>query len=424
MFEFPCILLLFLGISSVVSQSEPGGEIESEDTYPKDKTALLNIKAALQESLVGNRSILENWLEETDPCRDNWSLVFCDCPTARPVLPATNNSDSIFCTNHTEPTGERRVVVLNFRGGTVPEEKYSGNLASDIGDLDRLSFLDLRQNAFEGGIPDSFSNLIHLKFLSVAENQLTGEIPDYFKSFSQLVRLELNDNDFSGPLPQMACGRRHRRNEDLQLSRVVVSGNAGLCGNVPRCMRRKVDNVNGTALIHPRYDFNQEIRGVCDLTPPVCEENRGCQVSLPEYWTNPNNISFNFTSFEDPESGIEGYDFRLTEVANLKPEDFNTSTAFLINISRSQVDITNVTEKREVGGETMELVVYVVSIDQANVTGSLEDGSEYSVTVIATNGAGPPLQYDITKERVKYDHSQPEKTDFFNTLPGLSFLDR
>ena len=407
-----------------MSQSELSGEDEPVPTYQKDKTALLNIKAALQESLVGNRSILENWTEDSDPCINGWSLVFCDCLTARPVLPAiTNNSDSTFCTNYTEPDGTRRVVALYFRGGTVTEEKYSGNLTSVIGDLDRLSYLDLRQNAFVGDIPDSFSSLVHLKFLSMAENQLTGTIPAYFKRFRQLVRLELNDNDFSGPLPEIACGRGHRGDEDPQLYRIVVSGNAGLCGDVPSCMQRKVVNVNGTALKHPEYDFNQATSGVCDVTPPVCERHEGCQVSIPEYWTNPNNISFTFTPFTDPESDIKGYDFQLRQVAGVNVEPFNLSTAVVINISDSQLDIKNTTEERKVGGQTMNLVVYLVSINEANITGSLQAGVEYSVSVIATNNAGPPLQYNITKERVKYDPTEPEKTDFFNTLAGPSLLD-
>ncbi|KAG6433753.1 hypothetical protein SASPL_105369 [Salvia splendens] len=104
--------------------------------------------------------------------------------------------------------------------------KFSGNLPESIGNVRKLSNLDVRSNSFSGPIPStikslkllvyldlsqnqfsgnvsSFAFLKNLNVLNLGSNRLTGEIGDdsLWKGLDNLEFLDLSENSLQGELP-------------------------------------------------------------------------------------------------------------------------------------------------------------------------------------------------------------------------------
>ncbi|XP_058728375.1 receptor-like protein 9DC3 isoform X2 [Vicia villosa] len=91
--------------------------------------------------------------------------------------------------------------------------KFSGALPTSIGNLRKLSNLDLCFCQFNGTLPNSLSNLTHLRYLDLSSNSFTGSIPSFdlaknltnpsssqFEGWHNLVKINLSNNSFKGPL--------------------------------------------------------------------------------------------------------------------------------------------------------------------------------------------------------------------------------
>ena len=81
----------------------------------------------------------------------------------------------------------------------------SGNIPSEIGNLESMEFLWLEDNQLTGPIPSGIGNLEHLKYLILHYNQLSGSIPAEMGNLSNLEILKLNNNDLSGFIPDSIC---------------------------------------------------------------------------------------------------------------------------------------------------------------------------------------------------------------------------
>ncbi|KAK9161979.1 hypothetical protein Syun_002881 [Stephania yunnanensis] len=92
----------------------------------------------------------------------------------------------------------------------LPRTKFSGTIPSSIGNLKRLTKLDLSQCEFYGSIPFSlWHNLDQLMFLDLGHNNFSGELPsDSLSNLSRLVKLFLWNNSFSGRLPSIKSSSR------------------------------------------------------------------------------------------------------------------------------------------------------------------------------------------------------------------------
>jgi Leucine-rich repeat (LRR) protein len=76
---------------------------------------------------------------------------------------------------------------------------FSGSLPDSIGNLKRLSIIDLSRCNFSGSIPDSMANLTQLVSLDISSNSFTGPIPS-FNMAKNLTRIYLYDNSFTGQI--------------------------------------------------------------------------------------------------------------------------------------------------------------------------------------------------------------------------------
>ena len=112
--------------------------------------------------------------EVSDPCRDHWSGVTCDT-TARPA----------------------RVFALD-----LANNRLSGRLPIELGNLTSLRTLTLSNNALMGPLPPSLAKCVNLEFLSVEINQLSGPIPRAFGNLRELQWLSLYNNQFSDAIPR------------------------------------------------------------------------------------------------------------------------------------------------------------------------------------------------------------------------------
>ena len=144
------------------------------------------------------------------------------------------------------PAPQQGHVVRFF---SVFNNQVSGELPENIGDLERLSHLDLSQNQFGGSIPTSIndcqyltylylgdngfsgdfpdiSNLTRLQELSLRNMGITGSVPDFLGTWlTRLVFLDLRDNALSGELPASM-----QNLESVQF--LLLSGNQ-LTGTLP-----------------------------------------------------------------------------------------------------------------------------------------------------------------------------------------------
>ncbi|GAB2293457.1 hypothetical protein Dimus_027657 [Dionaea muscipula] len=78
---------------------------------------------------------------------------------------------------------------------------FQGQIPNSLGDLTKLSYIDLSHNNFSGQIPSSFSNLTSLSHLDLGHNQLTGDIPSFLGKLSDLNHLALGSNHLQGSIP-------------------------------------------------------------------------------------------------------------------------------------------------------------------------------------------------------------------------------
>ena len=91
---------------------------------------------------------------------------------------------------------EGRVGTLYLR-----DNRLSGDIPSELGNLENLVLLDLAQNQLSGEIPSDLGGLTNLTSLDLFWNNLSGEIPPELGSLSNLEWLDLSRNELSGAIP-------------------------------------------------------------------------------------------------------------------------------------------------------------------------------------------------------------------------------
>ncbi|CAA0810923.1 Protein TOO MANY MOUTHS [Striga hermonthica] len=79
------------------------------------------------------------------------------------------------------------------------ENGHIGPIPHELGNLTRLTVLDLHRNNLNGSIPASLGRITGLTSLDLSRNRLSGPIPDI--TFPSLSVLDFNQNHLNGPLP-------------------------------------------------------------------------------------------------------------------------------------------------------------------------------------------------------------------------------
>ena len=96
----------------------------------------------------------------------------------------------------------------------VRNTNFSGELPNSIGNLRKLSFLDLSDCQFNGTLPNSLSNLTQLSYLYLSSNSFTGPMPSFDmakkltnsssshnEGLHNLVTINLSNNSITGSIP-------------------------------------------------------------------------------------------------------------------------------------------------------------------------------------------------------------------------------
>jgi Leucine-rich repeat (LRR) protein len=88
--------------------------------------------------------------------------------------------------------------LINLEDLRMWNNTLSGNIPFEIGMLYKLQYLDLSQNKFSENIPSSLGNLTALIVLNLNKNNLQGNIPLSLGQCQNLIRLYLGNNNLSG----------------------------------------------------------------------------------------------------------------------------------------------------------------------------------------------------------------------------------
>ncbi|KAL6337689.1 hypothetical protein AAG906_037282 [Vitis piasezkii] len=82
----------------------------------------------------------------------------------------------------------------------LSDTKFSGEVPNSIGNLKRLTRIELAGCDFSGPIPNSLADLTQLVYLDLSNNKFSGPIPPFSLS-KNLTRINLSHNYLTGPIP-------------------------------------------------------------------------------------------------------------------------------------------------------------------------------------------------------------------------------
>ena len=115
---------------------------------------------------------------------------------------------------------EGYVTLLDLR-----DNRLSGELPPELGNLSRLREWSLRDNQLNGEIPPELGNLFHLEVLSLERNRLSGPIPPSLGNLAVLTNLRIWGNELHGEIPPALA--------NLSVLRRFVVGANELTGEIP-----------------------------------------------------------------------------------------------------------------------------------------------------------------------------------------------
>ncbi|OEL16345.1 putative LRR receptor-like serine/threonine-protein kinase [Dichanthelium oligosanthes] len=222
------------------------------------------------------------------------------------------------------------------------DNKISGPIPPEMGNLKNLNTLCMDYNRFTGSIPPTIGNLKNLVVLAIAQNRLSGTIPDAIGNLVQLTDLKLDANNLSGRIPaSIGCC--------TQLQILNLAHNA-LNGSIPRSIFKISSLSLEFDLSHNYLDggIPKEIGNLINLNKLSISNNKLSgnipstlgQCVLLEYLKMQNN----FFAGSIPQSfaelvGIKELDISRNDLSGKIPELF-TSLNYLhyLNLSFNNFD--------------------------------------------------------------------------------------
>ena len=155
---------------------------------------------------------------------------------------------------NTSPETDREALVALYNATDGPNWANNENWLSDapIGewygvrtdDNGRVTWLFLYENRLSGEIPPELGNLANLETLGLSNNRLSGEIPPELGNLANLENLSLRGNELSGEIPSELGNLANL--EDLSLGRNQLRGGRNqLRGCVPTSLQDQLFNPVG-----------------------------------------------------------------------------------------------------------------------------------------------------------------------------------
>ncbi|XP_020244407.1 receptor kinase-like protein Xa21 isoform X2 [Asparagus officinalis] len=149
-----------------------------------------------------------------------------------------------------EPDGWRFITALsnctvleklqldsNYLGGILPisianlstnlqilkisNNKVSGNIPPEIGNLVSLTVLEMRHNLLTGSIPVSIGMLRDMHILDLGSNKLSGKIPSTLGNLTRLNILHMGFNELSGTIPRNLGNCQNLISLDFSVNRLT-----------------------------------------------------------------------------------------------------------------------------------------------------------------------------------------------------------
>ncbi|KAK2639186.1 hypothetical protein Ddye_026981 [Dipteronia dyeriana] len=92
--------------------------------------------------------------------------------------------------------------ILNLvRSIDLSNNNFSGEIPTEVTNLEALQTLNLSHNFFSGKIPESIGAMGSLESVDLSSNQFSGKIPKSISSLTLLSHLNLSDNNLIGKIP-------------------------------------------------------------------------------------------------------------------------------------------------------------------------------------------------------------------------------
>jgi Dictyostelium (slime mold) repeat len=118
----------------------------------------------------------------------------CDPSDGKCKIPFHKACDFL---NVTRSSCNRTTTFVGFTNQT--------KIPTEIGLLNQLSWLGLRDNNLVGTIPSEIGNLVKLHTLNLHGNYLTGTVPSTLTKLTRLISLTLYGNNLKGSIPSELC---------------------------------------------------------------------------------------------------------------------------------------------------------------------------------------------------------------------------
>eukprot|EP00531_Pseudo-nitzschia_arenysensis_P000586 CAMPEP_0116127834 /NCGR_PEP_ID=MMETSP0329-20121206/7043_1 /TAXON_ID=697910 /ORGANISM="Pseudo-nitzschia arenysensis, Strain B593" /LENGTH=1048 /DNA_ID=CAMNT_0003621943 /DNA_START=256 /DNA_END=3405 /DNA_ORIENTATION=+ len=226
---------------------DSSGFSNCEDNQFLERYALAAINFAapkqVKEENNSSDSSAELWIDESGQC--DWIFVECvDGSVIELDLGSGVTNARLSGTIATEIGLLTNLSWLNMRAnklsGSVPSEigewktmsyfgielnELTGTIPTEIGNMASLTYFGLVGNDMNGTIPSQVFKLPFLSTLSIAANNLSGSIPEEIGMASSLELIIIEDNDLTGTLPT-EIGRL------TSLKAMYIYGN-GFTGTIP-----------------------------------------------------------------------------------------------------------------------------------------------------------------------------------------------
>ncbi len=159
--------------------------------------------------------------------------------------------------------------LTELRELDLSANNLEGALPETLGNLHNCEKIDLSANRLSGPLPQTIGNCVNLWSLSLRQNSFSGSIPASIGNLTSLVELWLNDNQLAGPVPP----------------------SIGNCGNlnVLWVQRNALDFLPDEISLLSPADLNLAYNSFCDLSAAVESWLNAYSSSVIDYQRCPAN---------------------------------------------------------------------------------------------------------------------------------------